>query len=60
MLWYEQSLTPSELKFPDFNVSSRYFFSESDVKWVFGDSNEYFYKERELQAKKQTTKDPAD
>ena len=60
MLWYEQSLTPSELKFPDFNVSSRYFFSESDVKWVFGDSNDYFYKERELQAKKQTTKDPAD
>ena len=60
MLWYEQSLTPSELKFPDFNVSSRYFFSESDVKWVFGDSNDYFYKEKELQAKKQTTKDPAD
>ena len=34
MLWYEQSLTPSELKMPDFKVSSRYFFSESDVKSV--------------------------
>ena len=47
MLWYEQSLTPSELKMPDFKVSSRYFFSESDVKWVFGDTNDYFYKEKE-------------
>ena len=47
MLWYEQSLTPSELKFPDFKVSSKYYFCEQDHKWVFGDTNDYFYKEKE-------------
>ena len=46
MLWYEQSLTPSELKPPDFKVSSRYYFCEQDSKWVFGDSDDYFYKEK--------------
>tara|TARA_E500000081_G_scaffold21049_1_gene24472 strand:- start:54 stop:701 length:648 start_codon:yes stop_codon:yes gene_type:complete len=47
MLWYEQSLTPSELKMPDFKVSTKYFFCEQDGKWVFGDTNDYFYKEVE-------------
>ena len=47
MLWYEQSLTPSELKHPDFKVASKYYFCEQDSKWVFGDSDEYFYKEKE-------------
>ena len=47
MLWYEQSLTPSELKMPDFKVASKYYFCEQDHKWVFGDSDEYFYKEKE-------------
>ena len=47
MLWYEQSLTPSELKMPDFKVASKYYFCEQDHKWVFGDSNDYFYKEKE-------------
>ena len=47
MLWYEQSLTPSELKMPDFKVSTKYFFCEQDGKWVFGDSDDYFYKEKE-------------
>ena len=46
MLWYAQSLTPSELKTPDFKVSSRYYFCEQDSKWVFGDSDDYFYKEK--------------
>ena len=46
MLWYEQSLTPSELQTPDFKVSSRYYFCEQDSKWVFGDSDDYFYKEK--------------
>ena len=41
MLWYEQSLTPSELKMPDFKVASKYYFCEQDHKWVFGDSDEY-------------------
>ena len=47
MLWYEQSLTPSEIKMPDFKVASKYYFCEQDHKWVFGDSDEYFYKEKE-------------
>ena len=47
MLWYEQSLTPSELKTPDFKVASKYYFCEQDHKWVFGDSDDYFYKEKE-------------
>ena len=47
MLWYEQSLTPSELKMPDFKVASKYYFCEQDSKWVFGDSDDYFYKEKE-------------
>jgi len=48
MLWYEQSLTPSELKMPDFKVASKYYFCEQDSKWVFGDSDDYFYKEKEI------------
>ena len=46
MLWYEQSLTPKELKTPDFLVSSRYYFSEQEEKWAFGDSDKYFYEEQ--------------
>ena len=47
MLWYEQSLTPSELKKPDFKVSTKYYFCEQENKWAFGDSDDYFYKEIE-------------
>ena len=47
MLWYEQSLTPSTLKTPDFKVATKYYFCEQDSKWVFGDSDDYFYKEKE-------------
>ncbi len=46
MLWYEQSLNPKELKIPDFQVSTRYFFSEQESKWAFGDTEDYFYKEQ--------------
>ena len=42
MLWYEQSLTPSELKMPDFKVASKYYFCEQDHKWVFGDRNSIY------------------
>ena len=51
MLWYEQSLTPSTLKTPDFKVASKYYFCEQDSKWVFGDSDDYFYKEKKLDKK---------
>lgn len=46
MYWFEQSLSPKELKTPDFNVSTRYFFSEQEEKWAFGDSDKYFYEEK--------------
>ena len=46
MLWFEQSLTPKDLKTPDFQVSTRYFFSEQEEKWAFGDSKDFFYKEQ--------------
>ena len=45
MLWLEQSLTPSELKKPDFGASSRYYFSEQEDKCLFADSDDYFYEE---------------
>ena len=50
MLWFEQSLTPKELKKPDFQVSTRYFFSEKEDKWSFGDSNDYFYEDEERES----------
>ena len=51
MLWYEQSLTPKELKRPDFQVSTRNFFCEQESKWAFGDSNDYFYEDKERDVK---------
>ena len=51
---FEQSLTPKELKIPDFQVSTRYFFSEQEEKWNdLIDSKDYLYKEskREKQHK---------
>ena len=52
MLWYEQSLTPKELKRPDFQVSTRYFFCEQENKWAFGDSTDYFYEDKQRTDKK--------
>ena len=34
MLWYEQSLTSSKLKQPDFKVSTKYYFCEQENKWL--------------------------
>ena len=47
MLWYEQSLTPKELKKPDFKVSTRYFHCEQEARWSFGDTDDYFYEDKE-------------
>ena len=44
MLWYEQSLTPKELKKPDFKVCGRYYYCEQEEQWRYGDSDDYFYK----------------
>lgn len=47
MLWYEQSMTPKELKKPDFKVSTRYFHCEQESRWAFGDDDSFFYEEQE-------------
>ena len=47
MLWYEQSLTPKELRKPDFKVSTRYFHCEQEARWSFGDTDDYFYEDKE-------------
>tara|TARA_B100001778_G_scaffold29853_1_gene21627 strand:+ start:304 stop:981 length:678 start_codon:yes stop_codon:yes gene_type:complete len=57
MLWFEQSLTPKELKIPDFQVSTRYFFCEQEEKWAFGDSNDYFYEDKEREDVKEKNTD---
>ena len=57
MLWFEQSLTPKDLKIPDFQVSTRYFFSEQEEKWAFGDSKDYFYKEKKREQKIRSPED---
>jgi hypothetical protein len=46
-LWYEQSLTASKLKTPDFQVSTKEFFCETESDTTFGDSNDYFYIDKE-------------
>ena len=43
----EQSLTPKELKKPDFKVSTRYFYCEQEARWSFGDTDDYFYEDKE-------------
>ena len=57
MLWFEQSLTPKDLKIPDFQVSTRYFFSEQEEKWAFGDSKDFFYKEKKREQKIRSPED---
>ena len=52
MLWYEQSLTPAELKRPDFQVSTKEWFCENEASTTFGDSDDYFYEDKERPAKK--------
>ena len=49
VLFYDKSLTPGKLKFPDFKVSTVEFSVEGDNKWTAGDDDKYFYelKERE-------------
>ena len=46
MLWYEQSLISTELKRPTSQVSTREF-RENESSVTFGDSNDYFYEEKD-------------
>jgi hypothetical protein len=52
MLWFEQSLTASELKRPDFQVSTKEFFCENESTVTFGDSDDYFYEDKERPSRK--------
>lgn len=51
MIWHESSANPGKLKTPDFKVSTKYWHCEQNAKWVFGDSDEYFYKESKKEDK---------
>ena len=42
-LFYDKSLSPSELKTPDFKVSTIEYNVETESKWTAGDDDNYFY-----------------
>ena len=43
VIFYDKSYTPSELKFPDFNVSTKEYSVECEQKWTAGDDDKFFY-----------------
>ena len=47
VLFFDKSLTPSQLKFPDFKVSTVEYSVEGEEKWTAGDSDEFFYELKE-------------
>ena len=47
VLFFDKSLTPSEVKFPDFKVSTQEFSVESEEKWTAGDDDKFFYELKE-------------
>jgi hypothetical protein len=52
MLFFESSVNKAKgLNVPDFKVSSKYYHCEQNPKWVFGDSDEYFYPSYEVNKK---------
>lgn len=44
ILFYDQSLTPTGIKTPDFKVSTKEFYCEDGSKWAVEDTNDYYYK----------------
>jgi hypothetical protein len=47
VLFYDQSLTKSDVNKPDFKVSTHEFSCEDSSKWSAGDEDEYFYSIKE-------------
>ena len=43
VIFYDKSYTPSELKFPDFKVSTIEYSVEGEQKWTAGDDDKFFY-----------------
>tara|TARA_R110000796_G_scaffold18650_2_gene56370 strand:- start:952 stop:1590 length:639 start_codon:yes stop_codon:yes gene_type:complete len=48
-LFYDKSLSPAELKIPDFKVSTIEYNVETESKWTAGDDTHYFYDLKEQQ-----------
>ena len=46
-IFYDKSCSPSELKFPDFKVSTIEYSVEGDQKWTAGDDDKFFYELKE-------------
>jgi hypothetical protein len=46
-LFFDKSLTPAELKTPDFKVSTIEYNVETESKWTAGDDTNYFYNLKE-------------
>ena len=49
-IFYDKSLSPSEMRFPDYKVSTKVYSVESQEKWTAGDDDHFFY---ELKDKKE-------
>ena len=47
VLFFDKSLTPSEVKFPDFKVSTIEYSVEGEQKWTAGDDENFFYELKE-------------
>ena len=47
VIFYDKSYTPSELKFPDFKVSTTEYSVEGEQKWTAGDDENFFYELKE-------------
>ena len=47
VIFYDKSLSPANLKFPDFKVSTTEYSVECEQKWTAGDSDEFFYELKE-------------
>ena len=47
VIFYDKAYTPSELKFPDFKVSTIEYSVEGEQKWTAGDDENFFYELKE-------------
>ena len=46
VIFYDKSLSPDEMKFPDYKVSTKIYQVENVGKWSLGDDDNFFYKEK--------------
>ena len=48
VIFYDKSLSPSKLKFPDFKVSTVEYEVEGTHKWTAGDTDDWHYELKDL------------